>query len=344
MAPTRQEIEARRAKRRKAAQIKRLKVLTVAFLIIAVVTVAILSVTVFFPIKKINVSGSKKYDAETIIEQSALMGENLIITSERKLEENLRKKLPYIDEISLKKDMPDTVSIKITDAKEYASYKVSGKYYVVSRKGYVLRTSKTLPDGTIEIITKAKATKNGEKIQFSDKKSKKLTEELMGYLNEHKIKINSINLKNKSRITVRVEGRFDVSFGTVDFLERKCAHLAKMIDEIDKDARGDINLSMWTPDKTEGTLIRENAEQLSEDLLKYLEDNELKIDNVDASDENNIMAKIEGKYEVNFGNSDHLKEKCEYLADMINGISEAGTIDLSKWTPDNQQFDFQIKK
>lgn len=344
MAQTKQEIEARRAKRRRAAQLKRLKILAIAFLIISVVTVAILSVTVFFPIKKINVSGSKKYDAETVIENSSLMGDNLIIASEKKLEESLRKKLPYIDEISLKKDMPDTVSIKITDAKEYASYKVSGKYYVVSQKGYVLRISKALPDGTIEIITKAKATNKGEKIQFSDKRSQKLTEELMGYLNEHKIKINSINLKNKSRIKVRVEGRFDVLLGTADYLERKCAHLAKMIEEIDKDARGDINLSMWNPDKTEGTLIRENAEQISEDLLKYLEENKIKIDNVDASDENSIKAKVEGKYNVDFGNSDYLKEKCKYLADMIDGISEAGTIDLSKWTPDNQQCDFQIKK
>lgn len=344
MAQTKQEIDARRAKRRRAAQIKRLKILAVALLIISVVAVAILSVTVFFPIKKINVSGSKKYDAQTVIEQSGLMGENLIVASEKRLEEDLRKKLPYIDEISLKKDMPDTVTIKITDAKEYASYKVSGKYYVVSKKGYVLRTSQTVPDGTIEIVTKAKATPRGELMQFSDKSSKKLTEELMGYLNEHKIKINSINLKNRSKITVRVEGRFNVTFGTSDYLERKCAHLAKMIDEIDKDARGDINLSMWSPDKTEGTLIRENAEQISEDLLKYLRENEIDIDNVDASDKNNIKAKVEGKYEVNFGNSDYLKEKCEFLAEMINGISEAGTIYLSKWTPDNQQFDFQIKK
>lgn len=343
MASTPQDIAARRAKRRKAAQIRRLKFLTVVFLIIALIVTAILSVTVLFPIKKINVSGSKKYDSQTVIEKSGLMGENLIIASEKKLEENLRKKLPYIDELSLDKNMPGTVTIKITDAKEYASYLISGKYYVVSKKGYVLRTAETLPDGTFEVITKAKSTAKGEILQFSDEQSKELTENLIKYLTEHGIKINSINLKNRSKITVRVEGRFDVSFGTSDYLQKKCDHLATMIKEIEKDAKGDINLSMWTPEKTEGTLIRENAEKITENLLKYLKANNIEIDNVDASDEQNIFARVEGKFDVNFGNDDYMKEKCEYLAEMIDVLSESGNIDLSKWTPDNQQANFEAK-
>lgn len=341
MSESMSEIAARRAKRRKAAKLRRLKFLTIVFLVVALIVVSILSVTVFFPIKSIKVTGTKKYNEQTIIESSRLSGKNLIITSEKKLEERLRKKFPYIDSITLKKQMPDTITIKIIDAKEYAAYLISGKYYVVSKKGYVLKISNTIPKGAFEVITEAKKAEPGNILEFKDKETKQLTYDIIEYLGEYNIKINSVNVKSKSKITVRIEDRFDVSFGTDSYLKKKCAHLASMLKKIEEDAQGDIDLSMWTPKKREGTFVRKTAEEISAKLLEFLSKNDVTIDNVDASDVENISARVDGRFSVNFGDDSYLKEKCDYLAEIIEGINEGGSIDLSKWTPQNLYVNFE---
>ena len=341
MTQTPKDVAARRAKRRRAAKIRRLKFLISIFLVLAVIVTVILSLTVFFSVEKIVVTGSKKYDDRAVIEASGLMGENIILASEEELEEQLRSKLPYIDEISLDKKLSGTVTIKITDAKEYAAFLISDKYYVVSKHGYVLRITDSLPEKTMEIITDVKAAECGEKLGFSDKEKKKFLSRIIAILEKYDIKINNLNLKNVTSLTARVEDGFNVNFGNEVNIDRKCAQLATMLKSIGSDARGSINLSMWTNATPDGTFIRENTAVITENLLKYLKENDITVDNIDAGDENNIKVQIEGKFDVLLGDSQHLEEKCNYLASLIDGLTDKSSIDLSKWTPDNQQADFK---
>ena len=81
------DVNRRRAQRQRQARRRRLKIAFIFFLIIAFITLAIMCFTVFFPIKRISVSGSQIYSKSEIIKASGLTTEdNLFVVSEEKIE------------------------------------------------------------------------------------------------------------------------------------------------------------------------------------------------------------------------------------------------------------------
>ena len=89
------DVNKRRAARQKKARRRRLKIAFIFFLIIALITLAIMCFTVFFPIKRINVSGSEIYSKSEIIKASKLTtNDNLLVVSEEEIENNIRQQLP----------------------------------------------------------------------------------------------------------------------------------------------------------------------------------------------------------------------------------------------------------
>ena len=104
----------RKARQRKIRR-RRIKVL---LFVLAVGVGVILSLTVFFKIESISASGSSKYSAEQIIAATGIKkGDNLFISSVN--EEKLKTKLPYIEKVTVKRKLPGTYTLKVTDAAEY---------------------------------------------------------------------------------------------------------------------------------------------------------------------------------------------------------------------------------
>ena len=253
--PTDKEIQARRKMRQRKARRRRLKICLVFFIIIALITLAIMCFTVFFPIKRISVSGSEIYSKAEIIKASGLTTEdNLFVVSEDKIEEAIRKKLPYIDSVELKRHLPDAVELTVTDAKEYSCFKIGEEYFVVSENGYVLSTQAECPQNVFEIVTSGVKCEIGEMIEYENSAEQQLVTTLTSALDKKEINIDKIDVSNIINLTVSVEGKFTVTLGTQEYLEQKIAHLSGMIDSIG-DRSGEINLSMWTPDNSQGSFV-----------------------------------------------------------------------------------------
>ena len=251
------DVQKRRAERRKKIRRRRLKIAFIFFLIIAVVIFAIMCFTVLFPIKRISVSGSEIYSKAEIIKASGLTtDDNLFVVSEDKIEENIRKSLPYIDSVSLKRNLPDAVALTVTDAKEFACYKTGDTYSIVSEKGYVLSSQPECPENVFEIITSGVSANISEILIYDNAAEEELVKELITILSEKEINIDTIDVTNILDISISIEGKFTVSLGTSDYLSEKIAHLYSMINSIG-DRKGKINLSMWTPNNTQGSFVEE---------------------------------------------------------------------------------------
>lgn len=254
-------VEARRKARQK--QIRKRRAIRAFFvlLILAVITVAVLSVTVLFPVKSVNVSGSKIYTPTEIVKAGKItQSTNLLILSEDKLTEKIRTELPFVDSVKLEKKLPDSLTIKVTDATEKYCYNYGGKYYTVSSKNYVLKTYNELPEGMAEIRCGKITCVPGQKINIHDQNAKNTCDKIFVVFEKNDIKIDSVDTTDPLNITMKIEGKFEVLLGGNAHMESKCKHLVAMIEKIEDDASGTINLSMWTPDKKEGTFIRKNSQ------------------------------------------------------------------------------------
>lgn len=252
------EFERRREARQKTIRKRRNKRLLIVFFVLAVIIFVLLCLTVLFPVKEIKPSGSKMYSSEEIIKSSGMMGENLFMANEKEIEKKIRRKLPFVGEIKISRSLPGTLYIKVKDAVEYTYYQCSGKFYSVSEKGYVLKEYKKEPQGLIKIVCPDVKCKPGEKVVIGSKKDSETVNSIISSLKEKNIAINSIDVSDPVAIKVRVLDRFDVNFGTSSYLDKKIDHLNGMISQIGEGRKGAIDLSMWTPKKSEGSFFASN--------------------------------------------------------------------------------------
>lgn len=234
----------------------------IVFLVICLL-VAILSLTVFFKIENITVSGNLVYSADEIVDKSGVeKGENLFVITDKSLENKLTTRLPFVDSVKAKRILPGTLEICINEAVEKYCYKMNNEYYSVSENFKVLESYPQCPKGLILLnVNSIKELQKGKTLKFSNEEEEKIVYKLIEKLYSKNIDISRIDTTNILSIFVRVDNRFDVNFGSIIDIEKKIAHLEKMIEQIEQDKTGSINLSAWSPNKNESYFIQGNLQQ-----------------------------------------------------------------------------------
>lgn len=257
----RDDFERRRAERQRRIRKRRLIIFFICFIAVMLAVGITLSLTVFFPIENITAGGSKIYTGEQIIDACGVsQGDNLFTFTQKEIGEKIRKTLPYVKSINVKRRLPGSVEITVSDAAEYACYKINEKYFVADKTGFVLNEYDSVPENVFEIRANGVKCKVGSYAEYTDSETEKTVSQLIDTLVSSKIHINYIDVTDTLAVTAKVENRFVVQFGTVNNLDKKTAHLAGMIKKIDSQKTGKINLSMWTSSKTEGTFIESAVE------------------------------------------------------------------------------------
>lgn len=254
--PKNDDFEARRRSRQREIKRRRRKKTLILFSFICVITVVVLCFTVFFRVERVNVSGSDVYDAVEIAKAAGVNNKNMFTISSTKLEDKIRQKLPYVDSVKLSRKLPHTVTLKVTDAAPFSYYLVGSKYYIASEKGYILEESKSGSNDLMQIICSEAVCKVGKKVTIVSEREQKLIDELITYLNDEQIPTGCIDVSNPASIKLKVADRFSVNLGTSDYLIKKISHLKGMIDNIDPEKSGDIDLSMWSPENSQGSFLK----------------------------------------------------------------------------------------
>lgn len=254
--PIRDEFLERRKARQKKARRKRLIAWLITLIIALFITTVILCLTVFFPITSITASGSKIYTSEEIIANSGIkIGDNIFVFNQKRATDLIKAKLPFVEKVEYKRSLPDTLKIKVYDAKPYYCVVQNGAYYNVSKAGWVLEKVAEKSSEVFEIKVKNVECTVGTQIAFNDKKSYKMLENTIEILENYGFKIDYVDVTNSVTIKAGVEGRFDVNFGTENSLENKVMHLKATIKKIGENKSGSINLSMWNDQKPQATFV-----------------------------------------------------------------------------------------
>lgn len=110
------------------------------FMVISLVVVARLIVqrVVFFPVKNIEIVGNRHLSDKEISRMSKLKtGVSIFSVSSRSIVKRLERS-PWIKGVTLRKEMPDTILIRIKEAVPAALLKKKGEYYLVRSDGEIL--------------------------------------------------------------------------------------------------------------------------------------------------------------------------------------------------------------
>lgn len=247
----------RKIKRRKAF----FKKLCVFFMLAAVVTLVVLSLTVFFPINNIVVRNPEPYEPSVLVQKSGIKtGQNLWLAGIN-AEDNVVKSLPYISELKVSRKLPGTIIITAKKAVAKYCFETSDGLYMCDSQNKLLEKASSIPEGVMLIKgCNIGKTAPGNKVQFKNEESSALVKELLEKLKEANIVPDEIDVKDSVAISFKIDGRFTVNLGSSAHLEGKLAHLKSMLEKIEDNRFGVINLSYWTPENLQGIFTQTGAE------------------------------------------------------------------------------------
>lgn len=239
-------MEKQRKSRRRKRKRKRKSRLPIVFLII-VIAIIVLFISPVFAINTINCEGNNYLQRDQIIEASGIkMGSNIFLVSFNSAR-NAIFKLPYIDEVYLKRSYPNTINILVTESKETAIIETANSYLVINAKGKILSDKDNI--GNLELpVIKGVSSENfvvGEKFGNS-LKDERLLDCLSSLIHNNLLsQVTIITINDLGDVIINIENRINVVLGENKF-DSRISHLKVILEQLeleDPDQRGDIDFT-----------------------------------------------------------------------------------------------------
>ncbi|MEG0833110.1 MAG: FtsQ-type POTRA domain-containing protein [Oscillospiraceae bacterium] len=219
------------------------------FVFASLIVGLILSLTVFFKIDVINVTGECDfYTRDQIIEATGIkINDNLFRFSASNRERDLFRKLPYIDSVEISRKLPGTITINVTQAKDYISLLHDGKYIILSKNLKILNVAPQKPQNTIEVTGVVPiSTQSSEMLSSENESSIENLKLLISALNDEGLfeRVMLIDVSDKLNLSIKFESRFLVMYGTSSYIDYKTKMLAEVVNNKLSDTDvGKIDLS-----------------------------------------------------------------------------------------------------
>lgn len=146
--------------------------LKVILLLIACAATAAFACSPVFTIRNVKVEGNRFYTDEQIINMSGVeVGGNLFLNAQKsKIRSNLKDNI-YFKDVRVKRSIPGTLVIDVTEREELAALKYGDKYVVIDEDAVVLRIAQIDPEVTVITGLKIMKMEAGEKAQVEESKA-----------------------------------------------------------------------------------------------------------------------------------------------------------------------------
>ena len=163
------ELAKKQAERRRYKQRKKNRFMTRFYILITAVILLIwwliISNSGLFTIDAIEVKGNSHYTAEEIINIGhATSGHNIVYQANIKETKEFLEQNPYIKHAEVRRRLPSTLVIKVTEREERLAFKYDDDYLVMDEDGILLRKTRNKPMTTIVQGIVVSKIKLGEKI------------------------------------------------------------------------------------------------------------------------------------------------------------------------------------
>ena len=229
--------------------------------ILLITALIILSFSPFFNITNIKIEGNLRLTENSIVSVSNIkLGQNILRINKKTIKENLMQ-LPYVEEISIKRNWPDTIEISVVEKGAIAKIMTFGAIITIDENGLVLESYTDASNIDIPLINKIDVVSYGvnKEIETPD------IEKINNILEVLKIfkKNDMLNIVEKvekdDNILIYTKSGHVVNLGNITDLDYKAKRVKAVIEkELDEKYYFDIsNINIYPISKPLWTLTEE---------------------------------------------------------------------------------------
>lgn len=223
--------------------------LLISFFCMVLICAAILAaVTVFLKVKTVTVVGDTRYDALELAQASQIpVGSNMFFLNKFAARDRIFAGHPYLDEVTIRRRLPDTVEITVTECVPVAAVQTGEGYWLIDAKGKLLEN--ITYDQAVQtcLVTgmEIKEPKVGDYATFSDEEKAKALFTILNTAQNSAIlkEIMGIDMQKLFEIKLQYTDRFTVELGTIEDLEKKISFLESVIGKLGSTDVGVIDLT-----------------------------------------------------------------------------------------------------
>lgn len=243
-------------KKRRAVRVKNHRFWKDLFIMLAITVAVILSISIFFKVKTVDVTGMEYYNAEQIRAVSGIMqGDNLLTLSKATAASKIQAELPYVREVQIKRELPSRVVIAVKEFDvSYAVKDAQGNDWLITAGGDLLEqvdartasehvavTGFTVQDPVAGQQFVVQTTQEDAASTAQQQAVVKLLSALeQSDIADH---VASIDVSASFDLSFWYGDQFHVLLGTADELEYKLQYLSEVIKNLDSYASGEIDVS-----------------------------------------------------------------------------------------------------
>lgn len=216
----------------------------------AIVAAVVFGVAIFFKVGRIEIQGNTIYADERIAEASGLeVGENLLMVNKAAVAGNVKAALPYVDQVSVGRVLPDTVVISVKESQQaFCAQTDTNTLWLISPSGKALeRIDASLQAEYPQIIG---LTLNnpaaGETVTAVNQTALDAVLELLSALDgtgimEH---VAQINVEKEYDIVLQYDDRYEIQLGSAERMDYKVRYLQAILEELSDYQAGTIDLTL----------------------------------------------------------------------------------------------------
>lgn len=204
--------------------------------ILVIIAAIVAAITVFFRIRQVDVTGDSRYAGEEIVALSQIeAGDNIFFFNKFAAINRIFDQCPYLDEISIRRRLPDRVEIIVTECVPVAAIESGGSYYIVDIGGKLLEKSSLQAVQQYCVIQGAALDQPevGKHAVFAVPEQENPLFLVLNTANNSDIlqDIGEIDVSQTYDIEFTYTDRFTVKVGTADDLEQKIRYMKVVATE-----------------------------------------------------------------------------------------------------------------
>lgn len=248
--PAKKQSSSKRTKRKLKKSVRN-ALLGVIIVICTAIILVVLSLTVLFKIETITVKGNEKYTTEEILAVLPIeKQENLFVSNVNSASDKLEANLPYIYDAQIKRKLPSTIVVNVTETTKYYAIKDKDTTFIMLDDNLkVLEKALEAPLEPYVLIDNVAVTEatQGQTVVFTDDKIQLSITKVNQAVKALKIDtVTSIYALDADNNYIVHDNRIVVNLGKADNLENKLYTALASIEKLEQTnplTEGELNVS-----------------------------------------------------------------------------------------------------